>query len=64
MSIASIFLCSPVPTAIGAYGGSLKDSPAAALAGHTIMAALTRADVDAGSIDSIVLGQFVQVGAK
>lgn len=64
MSIPSIFLCSPVRTAIGAYGGSLKDLPAAALAGYTIRATLTRADVDASSIDSIVLGQVVQAGAK
>jgi len=64
MTNPNVFLCSPVRTAIGAYGGSLKDMPAATLAGHAIKAALARANVGTSSIDSIVLGQVVQAGAK
>lgn len=64
MSTPSIFLCSPVRTAIGAYGGTLKDLPTPALAGHAIRATLTRANVDGSSIDGVVLGQVVQAGAK
>ena len=42
MSNTEVVICSPVRTAIGTYGGTLKDMPAADLG-----AAVTRAALDA-----------------
>lgn len=64
MSTQSVVLCSPVRTAIGTYGGSLRDIPAPALGSVVIKEALARAKVDGESIGSIVMGQVVQAGAK
>ncbi len=64
MTTPPVYICAPVRTAIGAYGGSLKDIPASRLAGIAIRETLTRAKVAASTVDSIVLGQVVQAGAK
>lgn len=60
----SVFLCSPVRTAIGAYGGGLKDMPAPSLGAIAIREALARAGVGGDAIDTVVMGQVVQAGAK
>lgn len=59
-----IFLCAPVRTAIGAYGGTLKDMAAPALGGIAVRETLARAGVGGDTIDTVVLGQVVQAGAK
>lgn len=64
MSTRNVVLCSPVRTAIGTYGGALKDIPTPTLGSVVIKEALARAKVDGGSIDSVVLGQVVQAGTK
>lgn len=64
MSGPNVFLCSPVRTAIGAYGGSVKDIPSSALAGIAIKEAMARASIDGSCVDGVVLGQVVQAGAK
>ena len=58
-----IVLCEPVRTAIGTYGGSLKDTPATRLGAAAIQAALARSKVDPKLIDAVVMGQVVQAGA-
>ncbi len=64
MSQPSVVLCAPVRTAIGTFGGSLKEVAAPALGAVAIREALARARLDAGAIDSVVMGQVVQAGAK
>jgi acetyl-CoA C-acetyltransferase len=60
----NIMLCAPVRTAIGAYGGALKDMGAPKLGSIAIAETLKRAGVAGDAIDTVVMGQVVQAGAK
>ncbi len=60
----AIVLCAAVRTAIGTYGGTLKETPTVELGAAAIRATLARAGVEARAIDSLVFGQVVQAGAK
>jgi acetyl-CoA C-acetyltransferase len=53
---------SGVRTAIGRFGGSLKDVEASDLAGVCIREALVRVQVEPGEVDEVVMGQVGQVG--
>ena len=57
-----IVICAPVRTAIGSFGGSLKDTPANALRAHAIGATLRRSGLDPARVDSVVIGNVVQAG--
>jgi len=57
-----IVICSPVRSAIGGFGGSLKDTPASALGAHVIAATLRRSGLDPARVDSVVMGNVVQAG--
>ncbi len=57
-----IVICAPVRTAIGSFGGSLKDMPAAALGGHAIAASLHRAGLMPEQVDGVVMGNVIQAG--
>jgi len=57
-----IVICSPVRSAIGAFGGTLKDVPAAALGAHVVAATLRRSVLDPALIDSVVMGNVIQAG--
>lgn len=59
-----VVLCHAVRTAIGAYGGAFKDTPAPDLGAVAIRASLDRAKLEGGDIDTVVLGHVVQAGAK
>lgn len=61
---SNVVLCAPVRTAIGAYGGTLKDVAAPVLGAIAVRETLARAGVGGDAIDSVVLGQVVQAGAK
>ncbi len=50
-------------TAIGRFGGGLKDVDAYELGAAVIREALARSGVDAASVDEVVMGQVGQVGA-
>ncbi len=56
-------LCSPVRTAIGTYGASLKDIPAPELGAAVIRAAVERSGLDPSQVQAVVMGQVVQAGA-
>ena len=58
-----IVICAPVRSAIGAFGGTLKNTPAAALGAHVIAATLRRAGLDPAQIDAVVMGNVVQAGS-
>jgi acetyl-CoA C-acetyltransferase len=64
MANREIVICSPVRTAIGTYGGTLKDSPAVDLGAVVVRAALERANLPPGDVDTVVMGNVVQAGNK
>ena len=47
MANREVVICSPVRTAIGTYGGTLKDMPATDLGAAVVRATLDRAKLDA-----------------
>jgi len=57
-------LCHPVRTAIGAFNGSLKATPAVDLGATVIGESLRRSGIDAGLIGSVVFGNVIQAGNK
>jgi acetyl-CoA C-acetyltransferase len=64
MSQREIVLCNPVRTAIGSYGGALKDVPAPALGAVVVREALRRSGIDPAQIETAVMGNVIQAGAK
>lgn len=59
-----VVLCAPVRTAIGTYGGSLKSVPVAELGAVAIRESLARAGLAPEAVETVVLGQVIQAGAK
>ncbi|HDZ73668.1 MAG TPA: acetyl-CoA C-acetyltransferase [Aurantimonas coralicida] len=64
MTHKQVVLCSPVRTAIGTYGGSLKDVPATELGATAVRATVERSGLDPSRIQAVVMGQVIQAGAK
>jgi acetyl-CoA C-acetyltransferase len=64
MSSRSVVLIAPVRTAIGTFGGSLKEIPAPDLGAIAIKAAITRAGLHSDEVGTAVMGNVVQAGAK
>lgn len=64
MAQTEIVLCSPVRTAIGTFGGALKDTPGPELGAVVVRETLRRAALAPDAIDAVVLGQVIQAGAK
>lgn len=64
MSKPEIVLCTPVRTPIGAYGGTLKDTPAPELGAAVVRETLRRSGLPADEIDAVVLGNVIQAGVK
>ncbi len=64
MSQREVVICNPVRTAIGTYGGALKDIPAAELGAIVIRAARKRAKLPDGEIGTVVMGNVIQAGNK
>jgi acetyl-CoA C-acetyltransferase len=60
----SVVLCSPVRTAIGAFGGSLREIAAPDLGATAIKAAVARAGLRPEEIETAAMGNVVQAGAK
>jgi acetyl-CoA C-acetyltransferase len=50
-------ICEPLRTAVGGYGGALRDTPAADLATAVVRAVLQRTGVPPERVDEVVLGQ-------
>lgn len=61
---SNVVLCAPVRSAIGTYGGTLKAMPAPELGAAAIRATLARAALQGSDIETVVMGQVVQAGAK
>ena len=64
MPNTEVVICSPVRTAIGTYGGTLKDMPATDLGAVAIRATLERAKLKGADIDTVVMGNVIQAGNK
>jgi acetyl-CoA C-acetyltransferase len=60
----SVVLSGAVRTAIGTFGGSLKETPAPDLGAVAIRAAVERAGLKPDEIGTVVMGNVVQAGAK
>src|SRR5438445_6190475 len=64
MSQHSIVVVAPVRTAIGTFGGSLKEIPAPDLGAAAIKAAVVRAGLDPEEVGTVVMGNVIQAGTK
>ena len=64
MKESNVVLCNAVRTAIGTYGGTLKDMPAPDLGAAAIRATLERAGLKGEDVDTVVMGHVIQAGAK
>jgi len=64
MTNRQIVLCHPVRTAIGTYGGSLKDVPATDLGAAAIRETLKRSGLAAERVEALVMGNVIQAGGK
>lgn len=64
MTKTDIVICTPVRTPISAFGGALKDTLATDLGAAVIHEALQRTGLAADLVDTVVMGQVVQAGAR
>src|SRR5258706_6697584 len=60
----SVVFAEPVRTAIGTFGGSLKDVPAPNLGAVVIGAPVARAKLRPEEVETVVMGNVVQAGTK
>jgi acetyl-CoA C-acetyltransferase len=60
----SVVFAEPVRTAIGTFGGSLKDVPAPTLGAAAVGAAVARAKLRPEEVETVVMGNVVQAGTK
>lgn len=58
-----VVVLSGVRTAIGGFGGSLRDTPPTSMAAHCVRAAVERAGVEPGQIGHIVFGNIIHTDA-
>ncbi len=59
MKQREIFIVGAARTAIGTYGGTLKDTPMSTLATTVVKAALTRSGLDPASVGHVVMGNVI-----
>jgi acetyl-CoA C-acetyltransferase len=57
-----VVIVSAVRTAVGKFGGTLKDVPAAELGALVIKEALVRANVKPEQVDEVIMGNVIQAG--
>ena len=62
--MSEVVLCHPVRTAIGAYNGTLKGTPAPDLGAVVVRETIARAGIDPALVDNVVLGNVIQAGNK
>jgi acetyl-CoA C-acetyltransferase len=64
MTSRSVIFAEPVRTAIGTFGGTLKEIPAPDLGAAAIGAAVARAKLRPDEVETVVMGNVVQAGTK
>jgi acetyl-CoA C-acetyltransferase len=57
-----IVISTPLRTAVGTYGGSLKDVPATELGATVGQEVLSRAGIEGGQVDQIIVGNILSAG--
>lgn len=62
MHMRQAVIVSAVRTAIGTFGGTLSTVPAHELGAIVIKEALKRADIEAGQVDEVIMGQILTAG--
>ncbi len=60
--MTEVYIVAACRTAIGSFGGTLKDTPAAVLGGTVIQAALERAGIPPERVDEVYLGSVLTAG--
>jgi acetyl-CoA C-acetyltransferase len=55
MAAPEVVLCNPVRTAIGTYGGALKDTPAPSLGAAAIREVLERSGLAPDQVETVVM---------
>ena len=60
----AVVLSAPVRTAIGTFGGALKETPATELGATAVRAVLARTKLDHAKVEAVVMGNVVQAGNK
>ena len=64
MSTRDIFVVSAARTAIGTFGGGLKDVPNTQLATTVVKAAIARAGIAADAVGHVVMGNVIPTDTK
>ena len=64
MTTKQVVLCAPVRTAIGTYGGTLEDLGAPQLGAIVLRETLARARLQPDEVQTVVMGQVLQAGAR
>ncbi|MEG0001962.1 MAG: acetyl-CoA C-acyltransferase, partial [Comamonas sp.] len=64
MTTREIFVVSSARTAIGTFGGSLKDVPNTQLATTAVKAAIARSGLDPEAIGHVVMGNVIPTDTK
>lgn len=62
MTQEEVFIVSAVRTPIGSFGGSLKELSATALGAIAINGAITKAGIEPGLVDELLMGNVIQAG--
>ncbi|HXG31285.1 MAG TPA: acetyl-CoA C-acetyltransferase [Thermodesulfobacteriota bacterium] len=57
-----VVICEPLRTAIGTFGGSLKDFPAPMLGATVVKEILSRTEIDPKEIDDCIMGNILSAG--
>ena len=63
MSGHDIVIVSAARTAVGSFTGAFADQPAHKLGAAAIKAALSRANLEGGSVDEVIFGHVLTAGA-
>ncbi|HET7400897.1 MAG TPA: acetyl-CoA C-acyltransferase, partial [Usitatibacter sp.] len=64
MAAPEVVLCNPVRTAIGTYGGTLKETPAPEIGAAAIRETVKRSGLAPEKIETVVMGNVIQAGVK
>jgi acetyl-CoA C-acetyltransferase len=64
MPSREVVLCHSVRTAIGAYNGTLKGTPATELGATVVRETLRRSGLDPARVGSVVMGNVIQAGSR
>jgi acetyl-CoA C-acetyltransferase len=59
-----VVLSAPLRTAIGTFGGALKETPATELGATAVRAVLAHSKLDHAKVQTVVMGNVVQAGNK